>query len=93
MNIINKMCEPTRLDGQPQYTLCKVNNDNGNFSYYVQLGTQEDINWQPIHYIFDSIFQEKFYNNEEFMEELLLLYRDNKRPYNTLTAVLSSQER
>lgn len=93
MNIIDKMCEPTRFDIHPIYTICKVNNDNGNFSYYIQLGSEEEINWQPIHYIFDCIFKDKFYTHEEFMGELISLYQDKTRSFDTLTTVLRSRER
>lgn len=93
MNIIDKMCAPTQFEVQPVNTIYKVNNDNGNFSYYIQLSSDEKMNWQPIYYMLDCIFKDKFYINEEFMSELIALYQDKTKSFNTLTTVLRSRER
>lgn len=92
MDIIQRICEPNKFDVQPQYTVCKVDKDNGIHVYYIQLGTLEEINWQPISAILDTLCK-PLYEDHHFIEELIALLNDDKRSLSVLSSIIVKYNR
>jgi len=76
--MIERHCPPTKFDIKPYATILKVYCDSGAIEYYIQLGEEDVIDWQPISYLFDRIFK-SLYEDEEFMKELLAQFQDCER--------------
>ena len=99
MEIIERTCEPTKCDIYPRYTIMKVlqgKQYGGVLAplYFIQMSDEDAPVWCPISSLFDNIAHfALLYENKEFVQELINLAFDLKRPFTHLSKLLESTDR
>ena len=75
--IVERHTVPTRFDYAPYGTITCVKAAHD--TYYIQLAEEDDqANWLTLGQVLDIVFQ-RYYDNPEFVAELLQLYYDDER--------------
>lgn len=86
LTIIERHTVPTRLDYAPYGTIVRVKEEKD--SYYIQLADEEEqANWMSLGQVLDIVFQ-RYYDNPEFVAELLKLYFDDERHVEILCSLI-----
>lgn len=76
-NIVERYCPPTNLDKAEFGTVIKVivSSVLNEYELYIQLGKQDKPNWQRLGVFFETVFDQEFVSNTNFVETCLELYK------------------
>jgi len=100
MEIIKRTCDPTKYDIYPQYTIMVVGAPEDQYGavpankYFIQISDNDSMMWKPMSSLWDDLaYLDNIYDNIEFVQELLAVCLDRKRPYKHLAELLQKISR